>query len=437
MPFCHSDRPAARRFVQAFALFLQRRPLKQGASRATLGLDMLAAFLIAFLAVADAVPATSPAVTWTSPATGATLTGRLRLPKPSTRPLPTVVYLCNLSVPRLGQDTDEAITADLVKSGHLVLVLDYARHPKALSPDLSADLLKIRQDIAGKNRILLADQNVDVNRLFILPEGFTLKRDVEFYRDGGRVLAMDIMYPSRPKRPVPLLMEITCDNANRMGSFSLLYCHDTLLEGGLVAGFAGAMIDHPVAPPYRGIDSMPDDLHKLKAAVRTLRAMGKELGLSGDIAAMGFSRGSGMAAMLAATGHRPDLEGDGPHQGISSRVQAAVVHGGRFDYLNLRADDPMRARFEKAWGPLAENRDSWARQGVMHYLGPDAAPMFLNTSDAESAEFRDGLAHLAARLKELQVQHVYRQDADGRGHRVSTDTGTLAEMYGFLRRHLR
>lgn len=398
---------------------------------------MLTAFFIALLAVTDAVPTTAPAVIWTSPTTGAQLSGSLHLPAPSTRPLPTVVYLCNLSVPRLGQDTDESIIGDLVQSGHLVLVLDYARHPKAVSPGLSADILKIRQDIAGKNRLLLADQSVDVNRLFILPAGFTLKRDLEFYRDGDRVLAMDIMYPSRPTRPVSLLMEITCDNANRMGSFSLLYCHDTLLEGGLVAGFAGAMIDHPVAPPYKGIDSMPADIHKLKAAVRTLRAVGKELGLSGDIGALGFSRGSAMAAMLAATCNRPDLEGDGPHQGISSQVQAAVVHGGRFDYLNLRADDPMLGRFEKAWGRLAEHRDSWARQGVVHYLAKDAAPMFLNTSNAESAEFRDGLALLAARLKELGVQHVYRQDADGRGHHVSTDAATLAEVYGFLRRHLR
>src|SRR4029079_17081748 len=126
------------------------------------------------------------------------------------------------------------------------------------------------------------------------------------------VLAMDVIYPSKPKAPVPALMEITCDNQNRMGSGSLLFCHDTLLEGAAIAGFAVAMIDHPVPPPYKGIDDpMPQCIHRLKAAVRTLRAIGPELELSGRIGAIGFSRGGPMAALLAVTGDRPELEGDG------------------------------------------------------------------------------------------------------------------------------
>src|SRR2546423_1221876 len=105
-----------------------------------------------------------------------------------------------------------------------------------------------------------------------MPEGFRLKRDVEFARDGKRILAMDLMYPSKPAKPVPLLMEITCDNVNRMGSTSLLFCHDTLLEGGAIAGFAVAMVDHPVAPPYKGIDDpMPELIDRLKSATRSRR----------------------------------------------------------------------------------------------------------------------------------------------------------------------
>jgi hypothetical protein len=117
-------------------------------------------------------------------------------------------------------------------------------------------------------------------------------------------------------------------------------------------------------------------------------------------------------------------------------VQAAVVHGNRYDYLDLRADDPMLKRFEKAWGPRQTNAQRWAAHGVSHYLTKDAAPMFLNTSDTESPEYRDGLAALAKRLDGLGVEHVYRVDADGRGHRVSTDPKTLAALYAFLLKHL-
>ena len=84
-----------------------------------------------------------------------------------------------------------------------------------------------------------------------------------------------------------MLMEITCDNVNRMGSGSLLFCRDTLLEGGAIAGFAVAMVDHPVPPPYKGIDDpMPQCIHRMKAAVRTLRAQG--LRIPADVSVVGY-----------------------------------------------------------------------------------------------------------------------------------------------------
>jgi hypothetical protein len=63
--------------------------------------------------------------------------------------------------------------------------------------------------------------------------------------------------------------------------------------------------------------------------------------------------------------------------------------------------------------------------------------MFLNTSDAESPEYRDGLAKLDKRLTDLKVPHVYQVDTDGRGHRVSADPKTLAAIYAFFREQLK
>src|SRR5688572_22790157 len=182
---------------------------------------------------------------------------------------------------------------------------------------------------------------------------------------------------------------------------------------------------------------MPQCIHRMKAAVRTLRAMSPELGTNGKIGGIGFSRGGPMAAMLAVTNGRADLEVDGPHRDVSADVQAAMIHGNRYDYLQLREDDPMLARFEKAWGKRDENPQRWAEHGAAHYITRDTAPMFLNTSDAESPEFRDGLAQFAKRLEDLGVEHVYQLDADGRGHRVSTDPKTLAAAYAFFAKHLK
>ena len=63
--------------------------------------------------------------------------------------------------------------------------------------------------------------------------------------------------------------------------------------------------------------------------------------------------------------------------------------------------------------------------------------MFLNTSDAESPEYRHGLERFAALLKERNVEHVYQVDPDGRGHRVTTDPATLQKIYDFFHHHLK
>ena len=321
----------------------------------------------------------------------------------ATRPPATVLYLTNLPIPRIGTESNADIIKALDADGCEVRTIEGPQPP---------DILKLRREIKCPNP----------DRLFILPEGYRLRQNVEFVRDGDRVLAMDIIYPSLPKQPVPVLMEITCDNINRMGNGSLLFCRDTLLEGGALAGFAVAMVDHPVRPPYKGIDDpMPESLARMKAAVAKLRELSKELGTSDKIGAVGFSRGGPFAAMLAADG----------------TVQAALVHGNRYDYLDLLETDPMFARFEKAWGRRDENRDRWALHGASHYLTKDTSPMFLNTSDAESPEYRHGLERFHDALTAHHVEHVYQVDADGRGHRVTTDPATLKKIYDFFHEHLK
>jgi hypothetical protein len=127
-------------------------------------------------------------------------------------------------------------------------------------------------------------------------------RDVIFYRDDNRSLALDLIYPSgAPVSAVGTVLEFSCDNKDRMGNSSLSGCSDTLLDGFATEGFAVAMADHPVAAPYKGIDPMPASAWKIKAAVRTLRATNRSLGLGERIVPVGFSRGSGMALMLLTT----------------------------------------------------------------------------------------------------------------------------------------
>jgi hypothetical protein len=284
---------------------------------------------------------------------------------------------------------------------------------------------------------LLGEFNVDMAHIFIVPAGCRLKRDVVFYRDEGRTLAMDIIYPSKPKRPVGTVLEFSCDNKDRFGNFSLSVCSDTLLDGFATEGFAVAMADHPVAPPYKGFDAMPECAWKIKAAVRTLRVEAKQLGLNSKIVPVGFSRGSGMALMLVTTAGLAEFEGHGKNAGVSSDVQGAVVMSGRFTYLDLLPDDKMLPRYVKAWGERDTNLDVWRRHGALDYLnGPTKTPLFLTINCTESPDALHQMEVLRKRFAELGSAADFHMDNEPRGHKVTLDPAILDAMQVYLSRRL-
>lgn len=349
--------------------------------------------------------------------------------------LPTIVYLKRLASPRVGTASDESILAEFHKAGYLVVTLDFASHTNARVPFLNRDLGKLRDDIRAKQ--FLAEYKLDDAQIFIVPEGCRLKRNVEFYRDGERRLEMDIIYPSQPKKPVGALIEFSCDNQNRFGNTSLSICSDTILDAFATEGFAVAMADHPVAAPYKGLDPMPDCARKIKAAVRTLRAEGAALALNGKIAPVGFSRGSGMALMLATTEGVADFDGFGAHAKDSSVVQGAVVMSGRFTYLDLLPDDKMIPRYVKAWGERETNLDVWRRHGALDYLAKPAVPLFLTINCTEGAEALHQMEVLQQRLTKLGSNFIFKMDNEPRGHKVTIDPKILGAMSDYLKQWLK
>jgi len=389
------------------------------------------------LAVVPAVAAF--AATWTSPATGRNIELVLLEPTPAPvdtrQPLPVVFYLENLAAPRVGTDSDETILRDLRAAGHLVVVLDFAHDPQARAPGLNRDLAALRQQL--QKRTLLADRALDANHIFIVPAGCRLARDIVYYRDAKRTLAMDIIYPAHPAKTFGAVLEFSCDNANRMGNFSLDFCTDTILPVAASEGYAVAMADHPVAAPYAGLDAMPDCARKTKAAVRTLRAVGAALGLNGRIVPVGFSRGSGMALLLVTTAGRTEFEGFGEHPDTDSGVQGAVVMSGRFTYLDLLAGDHMVPRYNLAWGPLATHPEAWRAHGALDYLEqPAGFPLFLTINISEGADARHQMDVLHRRLTALGSPFTYEPETEPRGHKMPLAPTVLAPLYRYLQGQL-
>ncbi|MGH8022513.1 MAG: hypothetical protein ACRED1_02945 [Limisphaerales bacterium] len=391
--------------------------------------------ILAFPCCARENPPAPEHAQWQSIAAGKDLSlGILPPAGIQSRPTPLVIYLENLAAPRAGTDSDRAIIRDFRAQGYLVVVVNYAHNPRARVPFLNRDLFQLREDLfRGK---FLTRFNIDPARVFIVPSGDRLLRDVIFYHDPGRALGMDIIYPSHPKKPVGTVLEFSCDNANRMGNASLAICSDTILDGEATEGLAVAMADHPVAPPYKGLDPMPQCAWKIKSAVRTLRTTGGGLGLNGKIGVDGFSRGSGMALMLVTTEGDKELERHGENKDISSAVQAAVIMSGRFTYLSLLPGDHMLPRYAAAWGDRAGHLETWRREGALDYLTHATIPLFLTINCAESPDALYQMVLLRQRLAELDNDETFMLDRQPRGHKVPLAPSILGAINRYLKERL-
>ena len=373
---------------------------------------------------------------WTSVVSGQALNFAVQEPDGITNRqlLPVVIYLKNLAAPRTGTESDDTILHDYRTNGYLVVTLDFAHQPGARVPFINRDLGELRDELRAKK--FLAQYPVDNAHVYIVPEGCRLKRDVLFYPDEKRPLAMDVIYPSKPVRPVGALIEFSCDNQDRFGNVSLSICSDTILDAEATEGFAVALADHPVAPPYKGIDPMPDCAWKIKAAVRTLRSESAALDLNGKIATIGFSRGSGMALMLVTTGGMPEFEGHGEHPDVSSAVQGAVVMSGRFTYLDLLPNDHMLPRYAAAWGDRTNHLDTWRREGALDYLSHATLPLFLTINCTEGPDAQLQMTALRKRLAELGNDEIFMMDRQPRGHKVTLVPEILDAMNRYLKSRL-
>ncbi len=375
-----------------------------------------------------------PAKAWMSVAIGRDVPLAIQSVPRGEGPHSLVIYLRGLAAPRVGTVDDATLLAELQAQGCIVATLDYGGARDARWPRLNLDLVALRTQL--HRREFWRDQPIDPAAIYLVPAGCRLRRGVEFFRDGARRLALDLIYPAQPRTPVGALLEFSCDNLNRMGNFSLQFCTDSLLEGAASEGFAVAMADHPVAAPYEGFDPLPDSAHKVKAAVRTLRAQAAELGHNGRVVTVGFSRGSGMALLAATTVGREDLEVGGAHVGVDSSVQGAVILSGRFTYLELLPRDPMIPRYVAAWGERRQHEDVWRSQGALDQAPGPAVPLFLSINVSEAPEALHQMAVLRAQLAARGVPFQYHPENQPRGHRMPLDGEVLRAMLDYFRHRL-
>lgn len=415
---------------------------------------------------------------WSSSATGGTITYIT-----TESPIPqndysgnylTIIYLENTGFKKIGQNTNAIDVNWLLSKGYRVIELNYDGNTNAVSPNINADIIAINRAINGGSFCGLT--NCSKYRTWILFEGYRIDRDVSYFKDdptvynysslysSGDSLHMDIIYPAHPSAPVPVVLSFSYSNsyfgdANINQRINLGYTfagfNDSFLEGAPANGIAWAIADHPKYCPwgngkpagatsnkvYTSFETNPDAAQKVKSAVRTVRALGAQLGLSGKIGIYGFSRGSDAGSIAVGDRKVPEFENAGLHTNVSDDVQVAALGSGVFDFTYIYhttgdGDSNLETNCPVAWGPLATNYAAWQLQGS-YYLTQTAASapiiFFYNTDDAQY--YQNQIQHFKAHLDSLGIFTAVITNY-GTGHSVPQTSGPLSQIYAFFNEYL-
>ncbi|MDD4991949.1 MAG: hypothetical protein PHR83_06940 [Paludibacter sp.] len=440
--------------------------------------NALRTIIVCFLLMSLSVTTNAATGNWASAATGGNIVYTTTDPSTPVKDYAgkylTVVYLENLGIKKIGQNTNATDVSWLLSKGYRVIELNYANHTNAVSPALNADIIAINDAIAAGSFCGLT--TCSVYKSYVLFEGYRIARDVSYFKDEptiynysttytvGDSLHMDIVYPANASVSVPVVLSFSYSNsypgdANKDQRFNmgntLAGFNDSFLEGSPANGIAWAIADHPKYCPwgngkplnatnnkaYASYETNPDAAQKVKSAIRTLRALGSGLGLSGKIGIYGFSRGSTAGSMAVGDRTVAAFENTGLYIGTSDDVQVAALGSGVFDYTQIynTAESDIGAlttNCPSAWGTLAANYDLWQSQGS-YYLAQTStsAPVifFYNTDDA--LYYQDQIKHFKAKLDSLGVPTAAITNY-GTGHAVPQTSGPLTSVYSFFKQYL-
>lgn len=217
-------------------------------------------------------------------------------------------------------------------------------------------------------------------------------RDLVYGQGGGMPLLLDLYLPEEATPPSPALIFIFHWGGGGQARRHFARQAAYLAERGV----ASAIISYRSAGPA----TFPAGIEDSKAAVRWLRANGKDYGIDPDkIGAVGGSAGGQLAALLRTSGGVTELEGTGGHRGYSSRVNLVIVFNGMFDLVELHEHSILRGDLEMAGiveayvggtpgqSPLAYE----AASAITHVDGLDPPALLLHGSSDELVPFEQSL----------------------------------------------
>lgn len=222
-----------------------------------------------------------------------------------------------------------------------------------------------------------------------VPAGIAVKRDVQYVTGGGPRQTLDVYYPAKSDKPVPLVVWIH-GGAWREGSKDRTPALPLLERGFAVASVTYRFSQNAV---------FPAQIEDCKSAIRWLRKNAAELNIEPTkIGVWGASAGGHLVALLGVSGDVKQWDkGENPDQ--SSRVQAVCDWFGPADLLtfgpqggNGRTDHPRpfpatdsadSPEAKLIGGAIPENQQKARDASPVTYVTKDDAPFLIMHGDKD------------------------------------------------------
>ncbi|VGO23264.1 prolyl oligopeptidase family serine peptidase [Pontiella sulfatireligans] len=340
---------------------------------------------------------------------------------------PLVFYLKGL--PHHSGEYNKEIITLLTEGGCHVAVVDYQEDQHAEVPTINKDVLALRHFV----NTLQKTYAFNIDRVFVIPEGYTIAFNIEYYKNETGSHAMDIWYPYKSKVAVPLVMQSSHSKDIRMSNEQSTKYDDALIEGFAIHGYAAAKIDHPAQEN----DVMPSA--KIKSAVRVLRHNAHQYHIDKDkIGAFGFSKGSSSVSFLAFD-HQKATDKGGYYYEENESIQVALLFASRFDLVQAVRDPLTREKYKDSlienFGNYTQNPALYLRFSSISYVTPQAPPIFLSTGAADADRVEQARA-LSRKLKENSVPFIYTQEPFDE-HQTTSNPHTLKAIYNFFDEYLK
>jgi acetyl esterase/lipase len=284
-----------------------------------------------------------------------------------------------------------------------------------------------------------------LNEQLPVPFGVVFKKALPYCQVDGQTLKLDWAEPDTrgAARPAVVLIH---GGAWMFGQRSELRALQFMLAK---EGFVAISVDYRLAPEA----VFPQPLHDAQCAVRWLRSQSAVHAIAADqISAWGHSAGAHLAALLAVTANRSDLQGHGhvitasrsdqagtgsASGTTSSHVQAVIAHSGVYDLSSaLGPAAAVLASAQRGAVAMAGGSDAVAlqRASVTSYAHRQSAPVLVLHGDkdtvvplSQALQLHDALLASGARSQLLVVPGADHNDLGAAAPRV------LADVVAFLK----